>query len=303
MKKQTAYMLIAVLIILQFLSLIKINSLQSRFENISNRIHAMENRIDFQIDSIYQNLEQKLEAQASVIHNSTAEIGKLDLDTLTVPVKFTVEPKTITDNLSVFLDFNGEIVPLEKSGLQYSIIKNFEISDNISPKIIIEDNGVKNIEEHQGLKVVNIREQALPRIIVRYSGSSTYGGNDYRAKGSLVIDYKPAQENNPIIKMKYVIKVDDKIIKEIPVEAEKDNGPGGTFALDIYDEYSLNDGEVLTSHVVAVDSFGFAYEHLVTHFVAGSRTQRVPYFKHEKIIAPNGEIVYVFDESNYEKIN
>ena len=208
-----------------------------------------------------------------------------------------IEPKKVTENMSVFLDFNGEIVRLEKSGLQYSTIKNFKISDSISPKVIIEDNGAKNIEEHKGLKVSNIKEQVFPFIFARFAGQSSYGANDYRTKGHLVIDYKPSQEDNPFIDMKYVIKVDDKIINEKPVVLEKDSELGGRFTLDIDDKYSINDGQILTSNVVAVDSLGFTHEYLVTHYVAGSKAQREPYFKQEKIVAPNGEVVYLFDEN------
>lgn len=303
MKKQTAYILVAALIVLQLYSLVKINSLQSRVENTNNIINSVENRLDNQINSIYQNVDQKLEAQASLIYNSSTKAGKLDITTLTVPITFTIEPKVVTETMSVSLDFNGEIVRLEKSGLQYSITKNFEISDSISPKIIMEDNGIKNIEEHMGLRVSNIKEQVFPNIFAGFSGESSYGSNEYRVKGHLDIDYKPSQDNNPFIDMKYVIKVADEIIKETPVVLEKNSGLDGTFTLDIDDKYSINDGQILTSNIVAVDSFGFTHEYLVTHFVAGSNMQREPYFKQEKIIAPNGELVYLFDKNNYEKVN
>ena len=302
MKKQTAYILIALLLVLQLSSLVKINSLQSRVENTNNIIKSVENRLEDQINSIYQNVDEKLEEQTSLIHNSTTKVGELNIANLTIPIKFTIEPKTVTENMSVYLDFNAEIVQLEKSGLQYFTTKNFAISDRISPKIIIDDNGVKNIEEHKGLKVSNIKEQVFPYIFARFVGQSSYGAHDYRTKGRLVIDYKPSREDNPFIDMKYVIKVDDKIIKETPIVLERDSGLGGAFTLDIDDKYSINDGQILTSNVVAVDSFGFTHECLVTHHVAGSKAQREPYFKQEKIIAPNGEVVYLFDENNYEKI-
>ena len=101
--------------------------------------------------------------------------------------------------------------------------------------------------------------------------------------------------------MKYVIKIGEKIIEETPIVLDKDNRLGGSFTLDIDDKYSVDDGQILTSNVVAVDSLGFTHEYLVTHYVAGSRAQREPYFKQERIIAPNGKVVYLFDENNYEK--
>ncbi|WMJ84541.1 hypothetical protein ACS3UN_06675 [Oscillospiraceae bacterium LTW-04] len=303
MKKQIECILIAVLIVFQFYSLVKINLLQSRVENTNNIINSVENRLDNQINSIYQKVDQKLEAQASLIHKSWTKVGKLDIGTLTVPITFMVEPKTVTETMSVFLDFNGEIIRLEKSGVQYSTIKNFEISDSISPKIIMEDNGVKNIEEHMGLRVSSIKEQVFPYFYAGFSGESSYRSNEYRAKGKLNISCKPLQENNSFVDIKYVIKVNDKIIKETDVISEKENGLSETFTLDIDDKFSINDGQILTSNVVAVDSLGFTHEYLVTHFVAGSNMQREPYFQKMNIIAPNGGIVYQFDENNYEKIN
>ena len=129
MKKQTTYILVAALIVLQLYSITRINSLQSRVENLNNNVHSVENRLDNQISSIYQNVDQQLEAQASLILNSSTKVGKLNIATLTVPVTFTIEPKVITETMSVFLDFNGELVRLEKLELQYSTTKNLKISD------------------------------------------------------------------------------------------------------------------------------------------------------------------------------
>ncbi len=299
MKKHISYILIAVLIVLQLYSLAKISSLQSRIENTYNTIDSVENRLNSQINSIYQNVDQKLEAQASLIHNTSVKVGKLDVSTLTVPITFTIEPKTVTETMSVSLDFNGEIVRLEKSGLQYFALRNFKISDSISPKIIMEDNGIKNVEEHQELNVSSIQEHVFPSLFAHFSGQSSYRANKYHTKGKLDIDYKPSQENNPFIDIKYVIKVDDEIINETPVVLEKESGSGGTFMLDIDDKYTINNGQILTSNVVAVDSLGFTHEYLVMHFAGGSNVQREPHFKQVNIIAPNGEIVYSFDENNY----
>lgn len=154
-----------------------------------------------------------------------------------------------------------------------------------------------------GLRVSNIKGQVFPYIFARFSGESSYRSNEYRAKGHLDIDYKPSQENNLFIDLKYVVKVDDEIIKERLVVLGKDGRMGGIFTLEIDDKYSINHGSILTSNVVAVDSFGFTHEYLVTHFVAGSNVQREPHFKQEKIVAPNGELVYQFDMNNYKKIN
>lgn len=298
MKKQKLYILIAALIALQLYSLVKIYSLQSRLDYTNQTISSVENRLDSQISSIYQNVDEKLKSQASLIHKSWVKVGKLDVGKLTVPIKFTIEPKRITETMLVSLDFNGEIVQLDKSGLDYSATKDFKISESVFPKIIMQDNGVKTVEEHNGLMVTSIKEQVFPHISANFQGGTNYGSNQYHAKGILSIDYMPSHENNAFVDIKYVIKLDDEIIKETPVVLEKEDGFGGNSTLNIDDKYSMNEGQILTTTVVAVDSLGFTHEYLVAHIVGGSNMQREPNFEKMNIKAPNGEIVYQFDESN-----
>jgi hypothetical protein len=292
MKKQISYFLIAALIILQIYSLAMINSLQRRIDNNNNTIYSVENQLSNQINAIYQNVDVQLKAQASLINSSAIALGKLDVDTLTVPITFTVEPKTVTETMLVSLDINGDIVELEKSGLQYSATKNFEISDSIDFKIIIDDNGVKHIEEQNGLNSHQIKEQIFPQLFASFGGESSYGSNEYRAKGTINIDYKASTANNQFVDIKYVTKVDDKIIKETPISLDRNYG----FTLDIDEKYSLNNGQILTFYIIATDSLGFVHEYLIKHYEAGANAQREPYHEQENITAPNGEIVYLFKE-------
>lgn len=294
MKKQQLHILVFLLVILQVYSLVKINLMQSRIDNVNNTINFVENRLENQISSIYQNVDQKLEEQASLIHTSSVTIGQLDLNTLTVPVTFTIEPKTVTDSMTVFLGFDGEVIRLEKSGLQYSVTKSFSIEEYIYPKLIIDDNGVQNIEESRELSISKMKEKLFPFIFARFSGETGYGSNEYRVKGCLEIDYKPSMDDQFFVEIKYVVKVDHETLVEtaVPFEEKKE-----TMTYDIDDAYSLDDGQIFTGSIVAIDNLGFIHEYLIMHYEAGSHSQREPYFEQEKIMAPNGEIVYMFDET------
>lgn len=298
MKKKTSNILIAVLIILQIYSLAKIHSLQNRIESTNNKMSSIENQLGSQIASIYQNVDQKLKEQASLIYASSIRVGQLDVDALTVPVTFTVEPKSVTETMAVFLDFEGDIVRLKKEDLKYFVTKDFKISDSIFSRAIIEDNGVKSVEESRGLSVSNVKEQIFPYVFARFNGESGYGSNEYRTKGQLSIDYKPSQSNNYFVEIKYVAKVDGEVIKETDLISENRNAIIEPLSLDLDDKYSLNKGQTFTSYITAVDNLGFIHEYLIMRYEAGSNMQREPYFEQEAIIAPGGEPVYMFDESN-----
>ncbi len=296
MKKQSLTVLIAILVMLQLYSLSKISTLQTQIERVNYTANSAETHLQSQISEIYQNVDQKLEKQASLILRAYAQVGKLNGDTIMVPVTFTVSPKTVTDTMSVSLDIDGETLPLVRSGLEYSATKEFEISKNIFPTIVLEDSGEKHVEEHEGLMLANLKEMIFPEVYAYFSGESSCGSNEYREKGQLQVDCKPSQENNGLTDIKYVVRVDGETVKETPVPLGQESGMGGTFEIDIDNKYSLGDGQILTAHVVAVDSLGFTHEYQVLYFVGGADAQREPDFRQEKIIAPNGETVYRYDE-------
>jgi len=302
MKKQTAYILIVALIALQLYSITKISSLQNKIDNTNMTLHSIDSRMNSQISNIYDTINKKLEEEASKIYGSSVTVGELNKSTLTVPITFTVEPKTVTENLRVSLVFDGEILPLKQSGMKFSGTKDLEISESVIPKIILEDQGIKYVEEHRGLNVSRIKESIFPNIHVHFSGTTKYSSGEYRAKGSIMGEYQQAQNNNNFLELKYVVKVDDEIIEEKPILLEDDNELSTPIVLDIDDQYTLDKGQILTTNIVAVDALGFVHEYLVTHYVGDSNAQREPYFQKMNIKAPNGDIVYIFDERNY-KIN
>ncbi|HWP80608.1 MAG TPA: hypothetical protein VN446_08205 [Candidatus Acidoferrum sp.] len=295
MKQHSWTALFALLVMMQLYSLIKIGALERQLENLNYEVSSVETHLSGQLSDIYENAEQKLQQQASLILRASAQLGEPDADTLTVPVTFTVAPKTVTEDTAVSLDFDGETLPLEKFGLEYRATKNIEISQSISPTVVIETGGEKHVEAHAGLALANLREAIFPELFARISVQSSYSSNTYKQSGSLEIDYKPSQANIGFTDITYVVRVDGNPVKETPVFTGG-SGLGGTFRPHVDEQYSLEDGQVLTGHVVAVDSLGFIHEYQVLHFTAGADAQREPYSKLEKITGPNGQIIYRDDE-------
>lgn len=309
MKQQPWVALIALLVIAQFYSIVKINALERQLENVNYTVSSAENRLSNQISGISSNVEQKLQEQASPILRAFAQVGIPDANTLTVPVTFTVQPKTVTDTMSVSLDIDGEILPLERSGLEYTATREVGLSQKITPTIVIEEGGKKQIEEHGGLMLSNLKETIFPDVYARFVGQTSYGSNAYKQNGHLEIDCKPSQQNNNLIDAKYIVRVDGKPVKETPVPLAlgPEPGPndifgGGRYGISIDDEFSLEDGQILTGSVVAVDSLGFTHEYLVLHYVAGADAQREPDFRQETITAPDGEIIFRNDDNEALKV-
>lgn len=296
MKKHISSIIIVVLSILQLYSFVKISNLQERIDINNSSIQSNRSQLQNQISSIYQNVDNKLEQQASLIKNASYEFGDLNIEMLEIPITFFITPKTISENTSIFLDLNGDLIPLQKVGTTYSTTANFNIFSNVFPSIIIEDNGVKKLEDNLNLRVGEISSSIFPSGHPRFSGRSSYGSNKYTMSGHIDFDEKPANADISFVEINFVNKVDGEIINRKPI-------PISEGMIKIEEKIPLNVGQLLTSYVVAVDNLGFTHEYLVEHFLAGAEAQREPYFEQKYIYAPNGELVYQFDETDYVEIN
>lgn len=71
--------------------------METNVQLMNNTLNTVGNQFDSQINSIYENIDNKLEKETSLIHKASVKVGSLDLDTITLPISFTVEPKRIRD--------------------------------------------------------------------------------------------------------------------------------------------------------------------------------------------------------------
>ena len=167
MKKNALNILIVVLIVFQIASISKINNLQREIQNVNIGMDNLNRSVMSDINNIYSNVEQILKREASLIADANAEIGALDAGELTVPIKFTLTPKEVSEQTSVYLDFQGELFPMDKTGTNFSTTVLHDIFADTMPKIIIEEGGVKKITEDTRINVVSIKERLFPLLYPR----------------------------------------------------------------------------------------------------------------------------------------
>lgn len=294
MNKRTTYVIVAALLFFQMASLSRISSLESKIDNMHDTVYTLESQLNNQISSIYQNVDAQLTEQASLVHEAYFEVGTLNAETLSVPITFTVEPKAVTENMNVALDFDGEVIPLEKNGLEYTYTGDFGFTDPIFPTIVFEENGVQTVEEDNGLYVTSLRWEIFPIFYAFFSGQTSYGSLSnyrYRVNGELSIDYKPASKDVYFTSMKYVVKVDGEIMEETPIPLGEEGYL--ELGLELNNTYPLDKGQTLTTGVVAVDTLGFTHESRIAVYEAGANAQMEPNYGEVTITAPNGERVYI----------
>ena len=300
MKKQWIPIIISVLVVLQIYSLIKIDYLQGRIEQSDNTIQSVQDQSQKQIGSIYSNVDTQLKEQASIIKNASYHFGDIDFENMKVPITFEITPKTIGKNTTVSLDINGKVIRLNKQDTIFSGTVTANIFGSILPTVIIENDGVKQLEDNVELYVDRIDEYIFPVIMEpSFSGTTTYGSNMYTMEGDISFYIKKSESGVSFVDLKYVTKADGKVISTQPIS--KDDA--GMYTLAIDDRINLKKGQTFTSYVVAKDSKGFTHEYLEDHYLAGMDDQGQPTLVQKYIYAPNGEVVFGSDENNDKQID
>lgn len=292
-KTKLLYIVITIFAVSQVYSIFQVNSLKTKMQQTENGLTYAEERLERNISEIYSNVDRKLEEYTSLVTSCGYEIGEFNLQTLKVPVTFILQPKTLTETTAVFLKFGEEKIPMEKQGTEFVLTKAFAIKDEIFPTIIIEDKGILQFEEHDYLRVYNIKDEVFSSLSPRFEGESGYSAQepyDYRMKGNIVMGSSVINSANSFKDIKYIVTLDDEVIKTYQADFV------GIGNVEINDNFKMETGQELIGKVVATDRLNFTHEYLIMHYVAGERERSRRYHENEKIIAPDGTSIYDFYE-------
>lgn len=290
MKKiKLIHILILVLIAFQLYSLKEIKQLKTKLQQTDSMIAYIDNNLSNRINDIYSNVDTKLKEQASLVTNARFDVGEYDVDTLKVPFTFKIQPKVLTDTTKAFLSFSGEKVPMTRQGIEFILTRDLDIKDEIVPLIVIEDNGVSQFEENDKLALVDIRDQIFSSIYLHFLGSTQYSAEEpyeVKAEGIIEISSITIQNNNYFKDIKYVVSLDDKVVKTL----QTDLTDVGSF--EIKDDFVVEAGQTLIGKVVATDRMNMKHEYVIFNYVGGEDEEFVYAGQNEKILTPDGSVIY-----------
>lgn len=294
-RNKLLYIAIAILAVSQVYSIFQINSLKTKVQQTENGIAYAEDRLDRNISEIYSNVDRKLEEYTSFVTSCGYQIGEFNLQAFKVPITFKLQPKTLTETTTVYLKFGDEKLPMKRKNTEFVLTKDFAIIDEVFPTIIIEDKGVQQFEEHNYLRVCNIKDEVFSSLSPRFEGERGYCAQepyDYNMKGNITTS-SSINGDNSFKDIKYIVTLNDEVIKTYEADFV---GHGN---IDIIDNFKMEKGQTLMGKVVAVDELSFTHEYLIMHYVAGKGEQREQYHGNEKITAPDGTVIYDFDGNKF----
>ncbi|MGI1658253.1 MAG: hypothetical protein ACRKFN_04695 [Desulfitobacterium sp.] len=261
MKKNLPLILIAILIVLQGISLANIGDLQRKLQDTQNQLAHLESNQSMQMNNIYTNIDSMLKRQSSIIDSYDYSFGKVDSEKLTVPITFIITPKETKADTRATLYVSDENVTMSKNGTTFTGTLGVDIFKPIEAKVVLEDSGIEKTEKLEIME--NLQWSVLPAVHARlernsgtiYSKNSKELSGEYHGKGNLSLEVKPV-ENNTIEKALLVVDVDGKVVTEEPVNT------GGLWT-EFDKKWTLSAGETLTMSVIATDSLGLNHKAII----------------------------------------
>jgi len=290
MKKDTSSALVAILIVTQVLSYFKISNLEREIEEIKNYTMSAHDTVNSSINSLYFNMEEKLDKQASYIEHIETTIGTPNGEDLTVPITYTIIPKEVTDNTFLSLDFNGEVLKMDRDGTTFSLTLVSEIfNPETYPNIVITEDDVTKTEKNDLLNIYSLKNGIFQNSNIHLRGSARGNGKEYKRTGTIKFDMDPPKGTQGFVELvdaRFVTKVDDDIISDKAIDINDLNG------YEINEEVALEDGQTYTMYIVLEDSLNLEHHYMIDHYVQGNNAQREPFYDNEEIYSQDGTLLW-----------
>ena len=267
-KWKIAFICIIILGVFLFGSLWKIFDLSEYISDMEqNHAYEMEN-FRSQIDSIYNNVDEQMKKEASLLSYINCEYGELDPKTNTVKMLFTVIPKAVTDETTISIKIGKDYIPMQRSGNKFvgeynAYAFRTDEDEDLIPILTIK-NGDKSENEHlEDIETKYLYQRYLGTFVADSSNFNTTlkkvidNGNNYyefqiQAK---FLFYYATDDVEPKFKKLYILtEVNDQHLETKDVTYAVDEY--GTYNDTMTFNYAVNGDDHVKAYAVLQDEYG-----------------------------------------------
>ncbi len=281
-------------------SIYKINALESDLKNLDKAMDWQYQQVVNQVQSIYQNVDEKLREEASLLSLVEAEYGEFDLENHTIDVTVKLVPKLISEEMKVQVSINGRNTELSRTGNNFVGTIPVDIY-NVGEQILmtIETAAGTQTQYLSEIQVEYLWGDTIPSLYYSdISGQATFAEGKYTLNGHININCSPTVQT-PDVKFESFVLVTELNGKQINKEdiTEKvlnyEAYPNGVYW---YDEYKMEceavEGDELGIFLEATDSLGYLHRMLLHHWkvLDGATAEAVD--GSEYIYDPNGNQIF-----------
>ena len=278
----------------------KINALESDLKNLDYSWERQNQQIINQVQSIYQNVDEKLREEASLLSSVAAEYGDIDLENHTIDVTVKIVPKLISDDLNIQISMNGRKAELSRDGNYFIGTIPVDIY-NIGEQMLMTIDTAAGTQT-QYLSEIQVEYLWGERIPSLYysdiSGQAIFAEGKYTLNGHININCSPAVQTPDVTFESFILvtELNGKEISKEDITSEVLNYeayPNGVYWYDTYQmECEAVEGDELGIYLVATDSLGYLHRMLLHHWKVSNGATAEAVNGSEFIYDPNGVQIF-----------
>lgn len=273
MKKSFPGVIIVILVIALCVSFAKIHALESEVDLLRSSFASEVNVIRDDVNAIYNNVDEMLKAEASLLSSVQAQYGDVNTEDITIDVMIKLVPKLISDDMKLQVSIDGRSVELTRNGNEFSGVIPVDLFNDDEQLLL-------TIETAAG-----IQTQYIPEIQVEYlwsghiptlyycdiSGSGTFTQGKYTLDAAIDINCSPITETPGVRFEKFVLvtELNGEVIHTEDISEDVLNYqtyPDGVYFRDEYHmECEATEGDELVIRLEATDSLGYVHK-MIMHY-------------------------------------
>ena len=278
----------------------KINALESDLKNLDYSWERQNQQIINQVQSIYQNVDEKLREEASLLSSVAAEYGDIDLENHTIDVTVKIVPKLISDDLNIQISMNGRKAELSRDGNYFIGTIPVDIY-NMGEQMLmtIDTEAGPQTQYLSEIQVEYLWGERIPSLYYSdISGQATFAEGKYTLNGHININCSPAVQTPDVTFESFILvtELNGKEISKEDISSEVLNYeayPNGVYWYDTYQmECEAVEGDELGIYLEATDSLGYLHRMLLHHWKVSNGATAEAVDGSEYIYDPNGAQIF-----------
>lgn len=252
------------LVVVLVMGYIKISEMTNEISNLKGQLAYWQtegNNIRSEINSIYDNVDERLKQQASLISSVTYDLGEFNSTTHQAEVSIKVVPKNITDEMVLSVCLGDETADFSRDGNEFTATLKAGIFMDYGSYPILSIKSADGIQTEQleSVDLSLLHNSYLPYVSANIWGSSTKRNDTVEINGEVSLDCTESSPYCDVVfkKIELVTVVDGKEIERKDLTSKKAQEH---YDFSIKETYKLNGGKELVMYVEAEDTAGYIHK-------------------------------------------
>lgn len=290
---------VAVLLVFGYIRITNLNTDVQTLRTENSRLSAEIQNLRNEINAIYTNVDKQLKEQASLVSGIDFTLGNPNSDMKNISLALTVIPKTITDDMQLFVTADGNTVPLARNGNEFTGAVDVGLFADYDhyPLLTIQTAEETKTEYLENIHISYLFSNYLPTLQADMTTSSRFRDGKLQLDATFRIATKSVYGTAPVTFTSFTLveDVNGKEVSRKDITDEVQNA-GDVYNTQYNKTFEVESGDELKIYVIAEDSLGYIHKTLAHYWKKsadiGENAIAETVFGGEMILDKDGNVLY-----------